>query len=152
MVFWVNEKQSFLSSILNVFIVDGDYVFAILRGEFTHLLDFNIQLGFFNHLFFPNDPNSLPYDTKYTTQRGFLNKSLTLIYEKKNLFTYTIEIGPNELMKSVSSTTIQSIISYVLVASKDSNIIQEILKKILFEMYDDLNTKTYLMEILTGKF
>jgi len=36
------------------------------------------------------------------------------------------------------------------VASKDNNILQQILEKILFDMYDDLNTKTYLMEILTG--
>jgi hypothetical protein len=131
-------------------LLDGDYVFADLRGEFTHLLNFNVQLNFLNHLFFPNDPTSLPYDTKYTTQRGLINRASTLIYEKKKLFTYTIEISPEKLIKSISSVTIQSIISYALIASKDSSIIQQILEKILFEMYDDLHTKTYLMEILTA--
>jgi hypothetical protein len=137
---------------LKISYLDGDYVFAILRGEFVHLLNFNVQLNFLNHLFFPNDPISLPYDTKYTTQRGLINKAPTLLYEKKNLCTYTIEISSNELIKSISSTTIQSIIAYALVASKDNSILQQILEKILFEMYDDLNTKTYLTEILTGKF
>jgi hypothetical protein len=80
-----------------------------------------------------------------------INRASTLIYEKKKLFTYTIEISPEKLIKSISSVTIQSIISYALIASKDSSIIQQILEKILFEMYDDLHTKTYLMEILTGK-
>jgi hypothetical protein len=141
----------FLRTIFSIFHSDGDYVFADLRGEFTHLLNFNVQLNFLNHLFFPNDPTSLPYDSKYTTQRGLINKISTLIYEKKNFFTYTIEISPDKLIKSISSITIQSIISYALIASKDTTIIQQILEKILFELYDDLNTKTYLMEILTGK-
>jgi hypothetical protein len=132
--------------------LEGDYVFAILRGEFVHLLNFNVQLNFLNHLFFPDDGISLPYNTKYTTQRGLVNKTSTLLYEKKNLFTYNIEISPNELIKIISPTTIESIIAYGLVALKDNNFLGQILEKILFHMYDDLNTKTHLKEILTGKF
>lgn len=81
-----------------------------------------------------------------------MNKTSTLLYEKRNLFTYTIEISPDKLINSISSITIQAIISYAVVISKDNYIIQKILEKILFEMYDDLNTKNYLMEVLTGKF
>ena len=131
---------------------DGDYVFADLRGEFTHLLSFNVQLNFVNHLFLPNDPTSLPYDSKYTSQRSLVTKASTLLYEKRNLATYTIAISAEKLIQLISSSTIQPIISFALVASKDQTIIQQILEKILFEMYDDLNTKNYLMEILTGKF
>lgn len=134
------------------FISAGDYVFADLRGEFTHLLNFNIQLNFVNHLFLPNDPNSLPYETKYTTQRGLLNGTLTLLYEKKNLFTYTIDVNPEQLIQSVSSSTVQPILSYAIVALKDNVILRKILEKILFELYDDLDTKNYLAEALTGKF
>jgi len=100
----------------------------------------------------PDDGISLPYNTKYTTQRGLVNKTSTLLYEKKNLFTYNIEISPNELMKIISPTTIESIIAYGLVALKDNNFLGQILEKVLFHMYDDLNTKIYLKEILTGKF
>jgi hypothetical protein len=37
------------------------------------------------------------------------------------------------------------------VASKDNNIFCKILEEILFQKYDDLNTKGYIKEILTGK-
>ncbi|CAF2735907.1 unnamed protein product [Rotaria sp. Silwood2] len=131
-------------------LLDGDYVFAVLRGEFVHLLNFNVQLNFLNHLFFPNDTINLPYDTKYTTQRGLITKTSTLLYEKKNLFTYTIEICPNELIKTISPTTMESIIAYTLVAAKNNNILGQILEQILLHMYDDLHTKAYLKEILTA--
>jgi len=134
------------------FLVDGDYVFAILRGEFTHLLNFNVQLHFVNHLFFPNDPDSLPYEIKYTSQRGLMNKFSTILYEKRNLVMYTIEMSPIELIKSIKPTNVYAAISYATIASKETSILQQILEKILFEMYDDLNTKAYLMEILTGRF
>jgi len=55
-------------------------------------------------------------------------------------------------MKIISPTTIESIIAYGLVALKDNNFLGQILEKVLFHMYDDLNTKMYLKEILTGKF
>ncbi|CAF3700955.1 unnamed protein product, partial [Rotaria sordida] len=131
-------------------LLDGDYVFVVLRGEFVHLLNFNVQLNFINHLCFPNDTINLPYDTKYTTQRGLITKTSTLLYEKKNLFTYTIEICPNELIKTISSTNMESIIAYTLVAAKNNNISGQLLEQILLNMYDDLNTKAYLKEILTA--
>lgn len=124
----------------------------MLRGEFAHLLNFNVRMNFTNHLFFPHNGTSLPYDTKYTTQRGLVNRTYTLLYEKRNLFTYNIEVNTAELMKIISPTTIESTIAYALVASKDTNMLAQILEKILFQMYNDLNTKTYLKEILTGRY
>ena len=152
MVFLVNMKFFLFDRFFFFIYLDGDYVFALLRGEFVHLLNFNVQLNFLNHLFFPNDEDSLSYETKYITQRGLVTKTPTLLYEKKNLSTYTIEVNTNELMKTISPITIESTIAYALVASKDNQMLGQILEKILFSMYDDLNTKAYLKEILTGKF
>ncbi|CAF3368577.1 unnamed protein product [Rotaria sp. Silwood1] len=148
----LNQEQweIFQSRKVHFGLLDGDYVFAVLRGEFIHLLNFNVQLNFLNHLFFSNDKINLPYDTKYTTQRGLITKTSTLLYEKKNLFTYTIEICPEELIKAISSTNMESIIAYSFVAAKHNSISEQILKQILLHMYDDLNTKAYLKEILTA--
>ncbi|CAF5181131.1 unnamed protein product, partial [Rotaria magnacalcarata] len=132
-------------------LIDGDYVFAALRGEFIHLLNFNVQLNFLNHLFIPYDSNSLPYDTKYTTQRGLFTKTSTLLYEKRNISTYTIKINPDELIRTLSPVTVESIIAYGVVAANNNAIVAEILHHILFVMYNDLNTKAYIKEILTGK-
>jgi hypothetical protein len=118
----------------------------------VHLLNFNIQLNFLNHLYFPSDTISLSYDIKYTTQRGLRTKTPTLLYDKKSLSTYTIEINPTELMETISPITIESTIAYAIVASKDNNILGQILEMILFQMYDELNAKGYIKEILTGKF
>ncbi|CAF3178993.1 unnamed protein product [Rotaria socialis] len=131
-------------------LIDGDYVFAALRGEFIHLLNFNVQLNFLNHLFIPYDSNSLPYDTKYTTQRGLFTKTSTLLYEKRNISTYTIKINPDELIRTLSPVTVESIIAYGVVAANNNAIVAEILHHILFVMYDDLNTKAYIKEILTA--
>ncbi|UJR27570.1 hypothetical protein I4U23_008851 [Adineta vaga] len=145
-----DSREIFQSRKVHFGLLEGDYVFSVLRGEFVHLLNFNVRLNFVNHLFFPHDGISLPYDTKYTTQRGLLNRTTTLLYEKKNLFTYSIEINAEELIKTISSSTIESTIAYTLVASKDNDMLAHILEKILFHMYNDLNTKAYLKEILTG--
>ncbi|CAF3773297.1 unnamed protein product [Rotaria magnacalcarata] len=131
-------------------LIDGDYVFAALRGEFIHLLNFNVQLNFLNHLFIPYDSNSLPYDTKYTTQRGLFTKTSTLLYEKRNISTYTIKINPDELIRTLSPVTVESIIAYGVVAANNNAIVAEILHHILFVMYNDLNTKAYIKEILTA--
>ena len=108
-------------------------------------------MNFTNHLFLSNVHDSLPYDTKYTTQRGLPNGTLTLIYGIRTLSTYTVEIDPDQLIKSVSSATVHSILSYAIVAMKDGSILRRILEKILYELYDDLDTKNYLMEALTGE-
>ena len=107
--------------------------------------------NFYNHLFLPDDGGNLPYDTKYTTQRGIANRTLTLAYEKKNLFTYTIKINANELVRGISSTTINSITAYAIVALKDNHMLAQILEKIFIDLKDDISTKMYLKEILTGK-
>ena len=80
-----------------------------------------------------------------------MDKTLTLIYEKKNLFTYLVKISPNELVRTMTSTTVYSILTYAIVGTKDNPILGKILEKILEEMKDDLGTKAYLKEILTGK-
>jgi hypothetical protein len=126
-------------------------VFAFLRGEFVHLLNFNVQSNFLNHLFLPDETTNVPYDTKYTTQRGLLDKTFTLVYEKKNLYTYIMKIDPNELVRSMNSATVYSILTYAIVGSKDNPILGRILEKILEEMKDEISTKAYLKEILTGK-
>ncbi|CAF3368596.1 unnamed protein product [Rotaria sp. Silwood1] len=56
---------------------------------------------------------------------------------------------PEELIKAISSTNMESIIAYSFVAAKHNSISEQILKQILLHMYDDLNTKAYLKEILT---
>jgi hypothetical protein len=125
-------------------------MFAFLRGEFVHLIDYNVQSNFLNHIFLPDKTNNLPYDTKYTTQRGLMEKTSTLIYEKKNLSSYTIRCSHDALIRMMTSTTIHSISAYAIVAIKDTLMLGQILEKILSEMKDDLNTKAYLKEILTG--
>ena len=80
------------------------------------MLNFNVHSNFYNHLFLPDNGGNLPYDTKYTTQRGIGNKTLTLAYEKKNLFTYSIKIHADELVRGISPTTIHSIAAYAIVA------------------------------------
>ena len=125
-------------------------MFAFLRGEFIHLLDLNIHSKFVNHMFLPDQTRNLPYDTRYTTQRGLMDKTLTLIYEKKNLFTYTIRVNPDELIQNLTSTMIHPIIAYSILASKDNYMLGKILEQILKEMYDGFDTKAYLKELLTG--
>ena len=99
----------------------------------------------------PDNGGNLPYDTKYTTQRGIGNKTLTLAYEKKNLFTYTIKINADELVRGISPTTIHSIAAYAIVALKDNHMLAQVLEKIFVDLKDDISTKMYLKEILTGK-
>lgn len=125
-------------------------MFAFLRGEFIHLIDWNIHSKFTNHLFLPDERNDLPYDTKYTSQRGLPDKSLTLIYEKKNLVLYTIRTDPNEFIQKFDSSNYQSIIALSMITPKDF-LLQKIVAKILRKMSDDLDTKSYLKEILIGK-
>jgi len=141
-----------ITSILIVVLIDGDYVFAILRDEFIHILNFNIQFHFLNNLIYKYNCDNLLDEFNYTTQRGLVNRVSTILYEKRNLAVYTIEISPIELIKSITPTNVYAVISYATIAPKEMNILQQILEKILFEMYDDLNTKAYLMEILTGRF
>lgn len=126
-------------------------MFAFLRGEFIHILDWNIHSKFANHLFLPNRTDDLPYDTKYTSQRGLMEKTLTLLYEKKNLITYTMRMDPNAFLQYFSPATFHAIIGCSIFPWKDNFFLPKILEKILTEMADDLNTKTYLKEILTGK-
>lgn len=59
-------------------------------------------------------------------------------------------MDPDQLIKSISSATVQSILSYSIVVMKDGAILRRILEKILYELYDDLETKNYLTEALTG--
>lgn len=130
-----------------LFLLAGDYMFAFLRGEFIHLIDWNIHSKFTNNLFLPDDTTNMPYDTKYTSQRGLPDKNLTLIYEKKNLVLYTIRTVSNALIQKFDSTTFQSIIALSMITPKDY-FLEKIVAKILNEMSDDLNTKFYLKEIL----
>lgn len=80
-----------------------------------------------------------------------MDKTFTLIYEKKNLFTYIMKINPNDLVRSMNAATVYSILTYAIVGSKDNPILGRILEKILEEMKDELGTKAYLKEILTGE-
>lgn len=75
-----------------------------------------------------------------------------MVYEKKNICTYSIEINPTELIGSISPKNMESIIAYGFVAAKNNNISGQILEKILFHTYNELNTKAHLKEILTGKY
>ncbi len=147
-VSFVFQREKKLNQNINL---DGDYVFVYLRGEFVHLLNFNMASNFVNHLFFSDDTILLPYDVKYTTQRTNLYENSTILYDKMHLSTYTIAIDRHALVCGATSSTMIPIITYALVALKDGQLLGQLLARLLHLMYDDLDTKSYLKEIITGK-
>ena len=144
----------FCSSMLFSFdFLAGNYVFVLLRAEFVHLLDFNVHSNFRNHLLLPDtDDNDIPYDTRYTTQRGLTGKVLTLLYEKKDLFTYSIRVDMNRLINAIKPSIFNAVTSYIILTGGEFQIIGGLLQKILSDFANLLHTKNYLKEILTGRF